>query len=141
MRPKSWTKHGNASTERTKGQQGQMRENEEQRSARVDTESSILAVATTRQTKLHMPGVEPGSQAWGACMMPLHYMRHVFFIRVDGQNQAPIPHPLVISSLTDNDSHDSSSPARLSQSTSRFKATILRRRELNPGLLRDRQKY
>ena len=24
--------------------------------------------------KLHMPGVEPRSQAWGACMMPLHYM-------------------------------------------------------------------
>ena len=22
-----------------------------------------------------MPGVEPGSQAWGACMIPLHYMR------------------------------------------------------------------
>ena len=22
-----------------------------------------------------MPGVEPGSQAWEACMMPLHYMR------------------------------------------------------------------
>ena len=27
-------------------------------------------------TKMRMPGVEPGSQAWGACMMPLHYMRH-----------------------------------------------------------------
>ena len=25
--------------------------------------------------KLRMPGVEPGSQAWEACMMPLHYMR------------------------------------------------------------------
>ena len=25
---------------------------------------------------LRMPGVEPGSQAWEACMMPLHYMRH-----------------------------------------------------------------
>ena len=24
---------------------------------------------------LRMPGVEPGSQAWEACMMPLHYMR------------------------------------------------------------------
>ena len=24
-----------------------------------------------------MPGVEPGSQAWEAGMMPLHYMRHV----------------------------------------------------------------
>ena len=31
---------------------------------------------------MRMPGVEPGSQAWGACMMPLHYMRScVFFIR------------------------------------------------------------
>lgn len=25
--------------------------------------------------RLRMPGVEPGSQAWEACMMPLHYMR------------------------------------------------------------------
>ncbi len=25
--------------------------------------------------KLRMPGDEPGSQAWEACMMPLHYMR------------------------------------------------------------------
>ena len=24
---------------------------------------------------VRMPGVEPGSQAWEACMMPLHYMR------------------------------------------------------------------
>ena len=32
------------------------------------------ATTLARLTKLHMPGVEPGSQAWGACMMPLHYM-------------------------------------------------------------------
>ena len=32
------------------------------------------AFTIDRPTKLHMPGVEPGSQAWGACMMPLHYM-------------------------------------------------------------------
>ena len=25
--------------------------------------------------KLRTPGVEPGSQAWGACMIPLHYVR------------------------------------------------------------------
>ena len=24
---------------------------------------------------MRMPGVEPGPQAWEACMMPLHYMR------------------------------------------------------------------
>ena len=27
---------------------------------------------------MRMPGVEPGSQAWEACMMPLHYMRLSF---------------------------------------------------------------
>ena len=27
-----------------------------------------------------MPGVEPGSQAWEACMMPLHYMRHAMIL-------------------------------------------------------------
>ena len=26
---------------------------------------------------LRTPGVEPGSQAWEACMMPLHYVRYV----------------------------------------------------------------
>jgi hypothetical protein len=26
--------------------------------------------------KVRMPGVEPGAQAWGACMLLLHYMRH-----------------------------------------------------------------
>jgi hypothetical protein len=25
-----------------------------------------------------MPGAEPGPQAWGACRMPLHYMRFCF---------------------------------------------------------------
>ena len=28
-----------------------------------------------KSNNLRMPGVEPGSQAWEACMMPLHYMR------------------------------------------------------------------
>ena len=31
--------------------------------------------AQKKTTNMHMPGVEPGSQAWEACMMPLHYMR------------------------------------------------------------------
>ena len=28
-----------------------------------------------RATKMRTPGVQPGSQTWEACMMPLHYMR------------------------------------------------------------------
>ena len=28
------------------------------------------------EEKVRMPGVKPGSQAWEACMMPLHYMRY-----------------------------------------------------------------
>jgi hypothetical protein len=31
--------------------------------------------------KMRMPAVEPGSQAWGACMMPLHYIRLARFFR------------------------------------------------------------
>ena len=31
---------------------------------------------------MRMPGVEPGSQAWEACMMPLHYMRHDIMINL-----------------------------------------------------------
>ena len=33
------------------------------------------AMSTSDSNKMRMPGVEPGSQAWEACMMPLHYMR------------------------------------------------------------------
>ena len=32
-------------------------------------------VNTKCTENMRMPGVEPGSQAWEACMMPLHYMR------------------------------------------------------------------
>jgi hypothetical protein len=31
--------------------------------------------------KVRMPGVEPGSQAWQACIMSLHYVRVARFIR------------------------------------------------------------
>ena len=34
---------------------------------------------------MRMPGVEPGSQAWEACMMPLHYMRHDIMINLLGR--------------------------------------------------------
>ena len=39
-------------------------------------------------TEMRMPGVEPGSQAWEACMMPLHYMRHVRVSDSDGARAA-----------------------------------------------------
>ena len=32
--------------------------------------------------KMRMPGVEPGSQAWEACLIPLHYMRLVKVLAV-----------------------------------------------------------
>jgi hypothetical protein len=31
--------------------------------------------------KMRMPGIEPGSQAWEACKMPLHYVRLARFTR------------------------------------------------------------
>ena len=31
--------------------------------------------AETARRKMRTPGVKPGSQAWEACMMPLHYVR------------------------------------------------------------------
>ena len=40
---------------------------------------AYMCMGATHRTETHvfmrMPGVEPGSQAWEACMMPLHYMR------------------------------------------------------------------
>ena len=46
-------------------------------------EAGIRRMLLTSRTGVHprqalwvrTPGVEPGSQAWGACMMPLHYVR------------------------------------------------------------------
>jgi hypothetical protein len=35
-----------------------------------------LAGRTQPMQNMRMPGVEPGSQAWGVCMIPLHYMRY-----------------------------------------------------------------
>ena len=32
----------------------------------------------TGRLKMRTPGVEPGSQAWEACMMPLHYVRRCY---------------------------------------------------------------
>jgi hypothetical protein len=37
---------------------------------------------------MRMPGVGPGSQAWEACMMPLHYKRLARFIRFLPYGQA-----------------------------------------------------
>ena len=35
----------------------------------------IKQVAASKHKLMRTPGVEPGSQAWEACMMPLHYVR------------------------------------------------------------------
>jgi hypothetical protein len=47
--------------------------------------SSIVATCVQSGSwalkKMRMPGIQPGSQAWQACMMPLHYMRLARFIR------------------------------------------------------------
>ena len=42
----------------------------------AQTRSAQIAAARRQRPKqkMRMPGVEPGSQAWEACMMPLHYM-------------------------------------------------------------------
>ena len=46
-----------------------------------DSNSHYITVSQCMDTYRHvlknmcMPGVEPGAQAWEACMLPLHYMR------------------------------------------------------------------
>ena len=37
--------------------------------------AAFAPFACHSHTQVRMPGVEPGSQAWGACMIPLHYVR------------------------------------------------------------------
>ena len=41
-----------------------------------------LITDTLKKLFMRMPGVEPGSQAWEAYMMPLHYMRLVELIMI-----------------------------------------------------------
>ena len=41
----------------------------------MQIEMSRSRINIKRTENMRMPGVEPGSQAWEACMMPLHYMR------------------------------------------------------------------
>ena len=44
----------------------------------MDLIEQLLDSAVGRTlSKMRMPGIEPGSQAWEACMMPLHCMRRV----------------------------------------------------------------
>ena len=47
----------------------------------AQTRSAQIAAARRQRPKrkMRMPGVEPGSQAWEACMMPLHYMHYETF--------------------------------------------------------------
>ena len=57
----------------------------------------------TQCQPMRMPGVEPGTQAWEACMMPLHYMRsdvtrEPLNISLRLEN-AQIPHSFYVSGL------------------------------------------
>ena len=97
---------------------------------------------------MRMPGVEPGSQAWEACMIPLHYMRASI-------NRSEINHTQVhldVDRVTDRRICSSSRfhflVSFLHLKRTMHPATIgslelrkLRGRELNPGLPRDRRKY
>ena len=39
---------------------------------------------TCGPNKLHTPGIEPGAQAWKACMLPLHYECHAMCLQRQG---------------------------------------------------------
>ena len=42
--------------------------------------------------EMRTPGVKPGSQAWEACMMPLHYVRLWVLLRKKSKECRPSPH-------------------------------------------------
>ena len=50
-----------------------------QKLSAVSPRSMWWESAPKRAGIMRMPGVEPGSQAWEACMMPLHYVRCCIF--------------------------------------------------------------
>ena len=35
----------------------------------------VLQQTDARKLEMRTPGIEPGAQAWEACMLPLHYER------------------------------------------------------------------
>ena len=41
----------------------------------VGMEAGKSLLVPKKCQQMRTPGVEPGSQAWEACMMPLHYVR------------------------------------------------------------------
>ena len=52
------------------------RERERQRLEKEKRQRGGKIGKRMKETNMRMPGVEPGSQAWEACMIPLHYMRN-----------------------------------------------------------------
>ena len=44
----------------------------------------VTAAKLRRPIKLHTPGIEPGAQAWKACMLPLHYECHGMCLQRQG---------------------------------------------------------
>ena len=39
--------------------------------------------------KVHCPGIEPGSQEWESCMIPLHQQCHGSFVSIDSISGHP----------------------------------------------------
>ena len=64
---------------RTRSMRGRARKEEREREEEKGRAGARGSVKPGHAKNVRMPGVEPGSQAWEACMMPLHYMRHAVY--------------------------------------------------------------
>ena len=58
----------------------------------VGLEAGKSLLVPKKCQQMRTPGVEPGSQAWEACMMPLHYVRLWLLLRKKSNEWQPSPH-------------------------------------------------
>ena len=76
--PRPWlmTRHQNYDERIDAGEEKERRtKTRRQNNRKMKTTTTEITTKDKLKIKMRTPGVEPGSQAWEACMMPLHYVR------------------------------------------------------------------
>ena len=74
-RPSLMTRHPKYDERIDAGEEKERRTKTRRQNNRNMTTTTEITTKDKLKIKMRTPGVEPGSQAWEACMMPLHYVR------------------------------------------------------------------
>ena len=76
LRPSMMTRHQKYDERFDAGEEKERRtKTRRQNNRNMKTTTTEITTKDKLKIKMRTPGVEPGSQAWEACMMPLHYVR------------------------------------------------------------------